>query len=240
VKLLDSGTTPKATPAYQTRIEVDVTGKKELRLVVTDAGDGINADCADFADARLLPKTLTTNSTPTATAPTSTQKPVAITPPTPVVTDPNANFTFMMAAQSYKTAAYKQSETAFSYLPNTRNINFDWGYGTPFAGTQPDWFLVGWSGTFIAPASGNYTFYSEQDDALALQLGSTQAAFTIDAWTSPWNGRPQQSAQGTANLNQGQKVPIYVYFTEMTGVARARLYWSGPGITGRPLFPNLK
>ncbi|MDP2606180.1 MAG: NPCBM/NEW2 domain-containing protein [Deltaproteobacteria bacterium] len=44
-------------------INVDVTGKTTLRLVVTDGGDGIGSDHADWADARLTPTT--------AVAPTS-------------------------------------------------------------------------------------------------------------------------------------------------------------------------
>ena len=34
-------------------VEVSVAGADELRLVAGDAGDGITADCADWADARL-------------------------------------------------------------------------------------------------------------------------------------------------------------------------------------------
>ncbi|MDQ3064904.1 MAG: NPCBM/NEW2 domain-containing protein [bacterium] len=43
-------------------IIVDVTGKSQLRLVVTAAGDGITADAADWADARLFPVVTTTPS----------------------------------------------------------------------------------------------------------------------------------------------------------------------------------
>jgi hypothetical protein len=37
------------------KIDVDITGKQELRLVVTDAGDGNNYDHADWADAHIIP-----------------------------------------------------------------------------------------------------------------------------------------------------------------------------------------
>jgi hypothetical protein len=52
-KLFDSGTLRGRQPARQ--VSVDLTGKETLRLVVTDAGDGINCDHADWADARLVP-----------------------------------------------------------------------------------------------------------------------------------------------------------------------------------------
>jgi glucose/arabinose dehydrogenase len=50
-KLYDSGT---MTGSSTTRVvDVDVTDKTELRLVVTDAGDGIDSDHADWAAARI-------------------------------------------------------------------------------------------------------------------------------------------------------------------------------------------
>jgi hypothetical protein len=51
-KLFDSGVMWLATPAKLAGI--DVRGVKELALVVTDAGDGINCDHADWADAMLF------------------------------------------------------------------------------------------------------------------------------------------------------------------------------------------
>ncbi|TAJ07932.1 T9SS C-terminal target domain-containing protein [Marinilabiliaceae bacterium JC017] len=38
-----------------TTIDLDITGGNELKLIVTDGGDGINSDHADWADARLIP-----------------------------------------------------------------------------------------------------------------------------------------------------------------------------------------
>jgi hypothetical protein len=37
-------------------VDVSVAGVRLLRLVVTDAGDGINSDHADWAGARLVSK----------------------------------------------------------------------------------------------------------------------------------------------------------------------------------------
>jgi hypothetical protein len=51
-KLFDSGLMRLDTPAKQ--VSVDLRGVKELVLVVTDAGDGINCDHADWADAMLF------------------------------------------------------------------------------------------------------------------------------------------------------------------------------------------
>ncbi len=48
----DSGVMHESDAAK--KVSVDVRGASELRLEVTDAGDGIICDCADWADARLL------------------------------------------------------------------------------------------------------------------------------------------------------------------------------------------
>ncbi len=50
-KRFDSGVIKAGEKAQ--KIDVDISGAKRLRLVVTDGGDGINSDHADWADARL-------------------------------------------------------------------------------------------------------------------------------------------------------------------------------------------
>jgi hypothetical protein len=50
-KQFDSGVMRDDTPAKP--VSVSLKGAQVLRLVVTDAGDGINCDCANWADARL-------------------------------------------------------------------------------------------------------------------------------------------------------------------------------------------
>ena len=50
-KLFDSGTLRGASPTQS--LNVNVAGKQELKLVVTDAGDGLSYDHADWADAQV-------------------------------------------------------------------------------------------------------------------------------------------------------------------------------------------
>ncbi len=50
-KVFDSGVMRENDPPRP--VAVSVEGAEELRLVATDAGDGINSDVADWADARL-------------------------------------------------------------------------------------------------------------------------------------------------------------------------------------------
>lgn len=54
-KRFDSGAMLSGQPSRV--IDLDLTGVKELRLVVTDAGDGVNFDYADWAEACLIPAT---------------------------------------------------------------------------------------------------------------------------------------------------------------------------------------
>ena len=53
-KAFDSGVVHENDPSRA--VTVSVEGAKELRLVVNDAGDGINYDAADWAEARLDPR----------------------------------------------------------------------------------------------------------------------------------------------------------------------------------------
>ena len=79
VLLYDSGVMTGASATKN--VTIDVTGKTELRLVVSDAGDGNAYDHADWANARLLS---------TATA--------ANNPPTVSLTAPSNNSTFTVPA----------------------------------------------------------------------------------------------------------------------------------------------
>ena len=66
-KLYDSGQVLPGQPGRV--IDLDVAGLRELKLVVTDAGDGSNFDLADWADARLTRVTGIDSVLPPADAP---------------------------------------------------------------------------------------------------------------------------------------------------------------------------
>ena len=69
-KLYDSGVMNGAS-ATKT-VDIDVSGKTQLHLVVADAGDGINSDHADWAAARVECTSGTQNTAPTVTIATPT------------------------------------------------------------------------------------------------------------------------------------------------------------------------
>lgn len=70
VKKYDSGlmTSESATQ----KVDVDLTNAQELKLVVTDGGDGNNHDHADWADAKFAPATFSPPVTPPTPPPTPT------------------------------------------------------------------------------------------------------------------------------------------------------------------------
>ena len=82
-------TSPTLTGASDTQsIDIDITGKKELRLVVSDSGDGIAYDHADWADPKLM----------CATKPTT-----PVTPVTPVIpVTPTRHFDYVAVDQALK------------------------------------------------------------------------------------------------------------------------------------------
>lgn len=53
LKIFDSGIIQGGDEPRE--LDLDISGKDELKLVVTDAGDGITCDHADWADARIVP-----------------------------------------------------------------------------------------------------------------------------------------------------------------------------------------
>jgi hypothetical protein len=61
-KIFDSGLMNGSTAAKA--VDVDITGKNQLQLVVTDGGDGMSSDHADWADARITTSTSTIPTTP--------------------------------------------------------------------------------------------------------------------------------------------------------------------------------
>src|SRR5271167_1445649 len=52
--LFDSRLVSPSTPGHAVNVDIDIAGAKELWLVVTDAGDGIGCDWADWAEPRLI------------------------------------------------------------------------------------------------------------------------------------------------------------------------------------------
>lgn len=103
-------------------------------------------------------------------------------------------------------------------------VNFDWGWGSPSSNMFFDLFSVRWTGQIKAPVSGNYTFYLDADDGARVWINNKLG---IDKWSSL---SIFNSSTYTVYLNAGQNYPFKMeYFESLLG-ARAKLYWSYPGV----------
>ncbi len=83
------------------------------------------------------------------------------------------------------------------------NINYDWDLGSPVAGVIPeDNFSVRWTGYFVAPVSGEYTFGGEHDDSFSVTLKGAQI----------YSG-------GCCGLGWSQQAPVWIEAGEAAEIA---------------------
>lgn len=113
----------------------------------------------------------------------------------------------------------------------TRNepfIDFNWGNGSPAAGTvNPDRFSARWSRTLNLPA-GWYRFIMTVDDGGRLSLGGR---LVIDAW------REQPSTTYETRIyHAGGNLDVRMEYFENTQLASAQLLWALQGTT--PTYPT--
>ena len=100
-------------------------------------------------------------------------------------------------------------------------IDFDWGGGAPFKGMASDKFFVRWTGRIIAPVSGQYRFSTSVDDNITVKI----------------KGRAEmRSSQGEHDLGDvaleaAKPQDITISYTEESGEAVVKLYWTPPGGT---------
>jgi hypothetical protein len=116
-------------------------------------------------------------------------------------------------------------------VPRTQRVDpavdFDWGFGSPVPGVPQDAFSVRWMGDLYAPAPGRYEFRAVHDDGVRLWI---DGKCVIDAWVDT----SERSSVGSAFLPSGW-VPLRFEFYDSSSHAIARLRWSGPGISERPV-----
>jgi hypothetical protein len=91
-----------------------------------------------------------------------------------------------------------------------------------------DTFSVRWTGNVVPQFSQTYTFYTVSDDGVRLYVND---ALVINNWTD------HGPTENTANvaLVAGQSYSIRMEYYEAGGGAVARLHWSSPSLTRRPV-----
>ncbi|WP_253838807.1 PA14 domain-containing protein [Actinokineospora globicatena] len=98
-------------------------------------------------------------------------------------------------------------------------VDFDWGQGSPSSGTiGTDWFYTRWTGYFVPPKTGSYTFGGNMDDALSITVNGQ--AVGGGCYNAICYGTP-------ITLTAGQPVPIKVDYEEATSTAWVRVYVKG-------------
>jgi hypothetical protein len=101
------------------------------------------------------------------------------------------------------------------------NINFAFGNGNPGFGLGNDRYSAIWEGTFTAPESGTYSFYSRSDDGMRIWANGI---LVNDHWVD--RGSPALPGDipttGIA-MTAGQQIPLVIHYYESGGGAGAEV-----------------
>ncbi|MDB5168991.1 MAG: hypothetical protein JWO41_347 [Candidatus Saccharibacteria bacterium] len=139
----------------------------------------------------------------------------------------NLEYNSPYASRSGLNAAYYNNSSQSGAPAVSRvdgSVDFDWSTGSPSPNiVNNDNFSARWTGYFVAPETGNYTFGGKNDDAMKVIINNN-IVYSNNCYNYQvcWGGTP-------VALQQGQVVPILVDFTEATGPAYVSLYASFNG-----------
>ena len=110
-------------------------------------------------------------------------------------------------------------------------IDFDFGAAAPEKGTYAAQFSVNWTGSVLAPDTGEYEFRITSPNGVRLYVnppeGGNEKNALIDLWVSSGMSR---SAQASVFLLGGRSYPVKVeFFKYKDKTAALRLEWRPPG-----------
>jgi RHS repeat-associated protein len=112
-----------------------------------------------------------------------------------------------------------------------QKLDFTWDLGSPASNViQPDNFSARWTGYFVAPETGNYTFGTNADDDSAVWVNNTQ--IVDNGCCSIVYGA------NSVSLTAGQAVPIRIQYKEYSGGARIQLWAKTPSQSGGVVVPS--
>ncbi len=211
VKLYDSGLMTGTTATKS--LSVDLTGKNELRLIVTDGGDGIGADHGDWANARI---TCTGGGASDTTPPTiSNSSPAAGATNVMVTSRVTAVFSEAMDAATLNTATMLLRPTA-SATPVAATVTYDAVTRTvTLAPSQALSTSVGYTATVKGGPAGVKDLAGNPlaaDRTWTFQTAATSAntRYLSDlTWTSATNGwGPVERDTSNGDSAAGDGLPI--------------------------------
>ncbi len=111
------------------------------------------------------------------------------------------------------------------------SLDFDFGEKAPAPGGKPNQFKINWTGSLLAPDTGEYEFRLTTPNGARLYVNvpenGTQKDSNIDLWVS--SGKPR-SGQATLFLLGGRSYPLKVeFFKYKEKTAGVKLEWRPPG-----------
>ena len=121
-------------------------------------------------------------------------------------------------------------------------VRFDYGAGSPVEGITADQFSIAWSGSLLAPDSGEYQFRVTTPNGARLYVNTDLAAgdsnrrddsdakreaALVDLWVS--SGGVERQGSGSAYLLGGRSYPLRLdFFKFKEKTAAVRLEWKPP------------
>jgi len=111
-----------------------------------------------------------------------------------------------------------------------RNIQFNWGEGSPASGIPVDHFKVEWTGKIQIPETAEYTFTADANDLLDMWIGGKY----LGGFRSS-GGRQTLKTR----LEGSRWYNLRAVFKEETGEARAILYWQSQNLN-RQVVPTAR
>lgn len=104
------------------------------------------------------------------------------------------------------------------FVRTDRELDFDWGPGSPDSGIPCDEFSVRWTGKLVPTESGAYELRLSADDGVRLWLNGE---LLVDAW----HRSVLASDLVQLRLEKGRQYDLKVEYCEHTGEATAQLAW---------------
>jgi len=99
-----------------------------------------------------------------------------------------------------------------------REVNFDWGTGSPDPKVPPDNFSVRWTGKLIPPKTRDYEIYARTDDGVRVWI---DGKLVINSW----HDRAASTDVARVRLEAGREYNIRIEYYEHMGFAVAQLGW---------------
>lgn len=109
-----------------------------------------------------------------------------------------------------------------------RAIDFRWGRARPAPGIDAETFSVRWTGSVLAPTTGDYVFKTDSDDGVKVWI---DGRLVIDQWN---HHRERIDRSPTLRLSKGRH-RIRVEFFDRYLTAVCVLSWQGPGFDMRTM-----